>query len=129
MAPGVRDLCYADDRSRLQQHDDIFIMDGEAQRHVRLTPHNALALVRFDVENSRRLTKSIKTNNGDFFLISYRQYQKHLDRPMYFPVRWAIDQITDTVGRVIQFLRRIPGTVRAPLIPSAADYITRRPST
>ena len=37
VAPGVNDLCYADDGSRLQQRDDIFIMDGEAQRHVWLT--------------------------------------------------------------------------------------------
>ena len=57
VAPGVNDLCYADDGSRLQQRNDIFIMDGEAQRHVWLTP---LYLIRGLVNSSlsRRLFRN-----------------------------------------------------------------------
>jgi hypothetical protein len=38
VAPGVNDLCYADGIHRLQKPKPIFIPDGEAQRHVWLTP-------------------------------------------------------------------------------------------
>jgi len=54
-------------------------------------------------QNNRWLPGSIRTRNGDLITISYRQYQKFENQPNYFPVRWAIDQITDTLGRISTF--------------------------
>lgn len=56
-----------------------------------------------NAQNNRWVPVSIRSRNGDQITIGYRQYQKHQDQPNYFPVRWAIDQITDTLGRIITF--------------------------
>lgn len=56
-----------------------------------------------NAQNNRWLPYSIRTRNGDLIAISYRQYQKKPNLPNYFPVRWAIDQITDTLGRITTF--------------------------
>ncbi|MEK6289714.1 MAG: hypothetical protein AABO57_28695, partial [Acidobacteriota bacterium] len=60
-------------------------------------------LVKYDLVNNRWLPASIRNRNGDLIVIGYRNYVKNSNDPNYFPVRWAIDQITDTLGRVIQF--------------------------
>ena len=49
-------------------------------------------------QNNRWLPVSIRSRNGDIVTISYRQHS-----PSTFPVRWAIDQITDTLGRITTF--------------------------
>lgn len=60
-------------------------------------------LVKYDLVNNRWLPASIRNRNGDLIVIGYRNYVKNSNDPNYFPVRWAIDQITDTLGRIIQF--------------------------
>ena len=55
------------------------------------------SVVKYDRTNNRLLPASIKNSNGDLITIAYR------DKDANFPYRWAIDHITDSLGRVIQF--------------------------
>jgi len=61
-------------------------------------------LVRYEVVNNRWLPTSIRTRNGDQITIAYKQFVKNNPDPSQnFPFRWAIDQISDTLGRHICF--------------------------
>lgn len=56
-----------------------------------------------NAQNFRWLPVTIRSRNGDQINIAYKQYQKHSDQAHYFPVRWAISQINDSLGRNIIF--------------------------
>jgi RHS repeat-associated protein len=61
-------------------------------------------LVKYDMlENNRLLPKSIRTRNGDQTTISYKTFVKDQQEPNNFKYRWAINTITDSLGRIIQF--------------------------
>jgi hypothetical protein len=60
-------------------------------------------LVDFDVVNNRWLPTKIRTANGQKITIAYKTFVKNISDPNYFPFRWAIDSIQDTVGRYIYF--------------------------
>jgi RHS repeat-associated protein len=60
-------------------------------------------LLDFDVINNRWLPTMVRTANGQQITIAYKTYVKNSSDPNYFPVRWAIDSIQDTVGRYIHF--------------------------
>jgi hypothetical protein len=71
-------------------------------RNNRMTYPDGLQ-VNFNWTNNRLLPVSLKTTNGDLITIAYRTFDKVTTSPTYFPVRWAIDSVTDTLGRVIVF--------------------------
>ncbi len=54
-------------------------------------------IVKYSAVNNRLLPTSIESHNGDLITIAYR------NKTASFPVRWAIDSIVDTLGRVIRF--------------------------
>lgn len=53
--------------------------------------------IQYSEPNGRLVPTSIKDKNGDSITIAYRTKDAN------FPYRWAIDFITDTLGRIIQF--------------------------
>jgi len=55
------------------------------------------SIVKYDEPNNRLVPTSIKNRNGELITIAYRT------KDVNFPYRWAIDFITDSLGRVVQF--------------------------
>jgi hypothetical protein len=62
-------------------------------------------LVKYDsLDNNRLLPKSIRTRNGDLVTIAYKTFLKNQPNPVdNFLYRWAINTITDSLGRIITF--------------------------
>jgi len=62
-------------------------------------------LVKYDLlDNNRLLPKSIRTRNGEQITIGYKTFLKNQpDQIDDFRYRWAINTITDSLGRIIQF--------------------------
>jgi RHS repeat-associated protein len=54
-------------------------------------------VVKYSYVNNRLLPTSIRSRNGDLLTIAYR------NKTTSFKFRWAIDYITDSLGRVIRF--------------------------
>ncbi len=59
--------------------------------------------IKYDEVNNRLLPTNVKTTNGDMITIAYKNYCNGQGCSPTFKVRWAINYITDTLGRVIQF--------------------------
>jgi Bacterial Ig-like domain (group 2). len=78
--------------------------DSDDGTFIHLNPRNNRLIysdgmqVNYNYVNNRLLPVSLRSTNGDLVTIAYRTFSKTT-----FPVRWAIDSITDTLGRVIQF--------------------------
>jgi RHS repeat-associated protein len=97
---GTRTHLVAQANGTFSSTDGTFINLNPINGKLRYTDGT---LVKYDLVNNRWLPTSIRSRNGDLITIAYRQYQKIAGQPNYFPVRWAIGQITDSLGRITQF--------------------------
>jgi RHS repeat-associated protein len=108
-APGNFLLVQADGtRVHLEQYYDgaagIYKHESSDGSFLRFNPVNGKlkypdgTVVTYEVHGGRRLPGSIQSPNGNIIKIGYRTYVAGT-----FPVRWAINTIEDTLGRVITF--------------------------
>jgi len=79
-----------------------YVHDSTDGTFLHLSDNNKLSdtngtVVQYSNTNNRLLPTSIRTRNGSVITIAYKL------KTSSFKYRWAIDYITDTLGRVVQF--------------------------
>jgi RHS repeat-associated protein len=98
-------------RIRLERVPNTNICESKDGSFIQLNTNNRNLLypdgtrVNYISFNERYLPNDIRTSNGNKIVITYKQFNKSVPStdPLYFPFRWAIEKITDSLGREIRF--------------------------